>query len=63
MRIDRVRLAAEMARGDLTVNKLSEKAGVSRATVTAVKSGKSCSRETAEKLAAVLGRDIVEKED
>ena len=59
MRIDRVKLAAEMARSDLNVKRLSELSGLSRATVTGVKSGKSCSKDTADKLAAVLGREII----
>ena len=62
MRINRERFAAALARMDLNGNQLAEKAGVSRGTVTAVKTGKSCSPETAEKLAAVLGREIIEKE-
>ena len=62
MRIDRVKLIAEMARRDINCNRLVELSGVSRVTVTSVRSGKSCSKETAEKLAAVLGRDII-KED
>lgn len=61
MRIDRVKLAAEMARSDLNVKRLSELSGLSRATVTGVKSGKSCSKDTAYKLASVLGRDILEE--
>lgn len=61
MRIDRVTLAAAMARADLNVKRLAEQAGVSRGTITSVKTGKSCSQETAEKLAAVLGREIIEK--
>ena len=61
MRIDREKLAAALVRLDLNGNQLAEKAGVSRGTVTAVRAGKSCSRETAEKLAAVLGRDIIQK--
>ena len=59
MRIDRVKLAAEMAIADLNVKRLSELSGLSRATVTGVKSGKSCSKDTADKLAAVLGREII----
>lgn len=62
MRIDRVKLIAEMARRDINCSRLVELSGVSRVTVTSVRSGKSCSKETAEKLAAVLGRDII-KED
>ena len=42
MRIDRVKLIAEMARLDMSVASLSEKAAVSRSTVTALRGGKSC---------------------
>lgn len=62
VRIDRVALVAEMARRDINCNRLVELSGVSRVTVTAVRNGKSCSQETADKLAAVLGRDIIMKE-
>ena len=62
MRIDRVEFAAALARADLKVKRLAELTGMSRGTITAVKNGKSCSQETAEKLAAVLGRDIIQKE-
>ena len=61
MRIDRVKFAAALVRLDLNGNQLAEKAGVSRGTVTAVRTGKSCSKETADKLAAVLGREIIEE--
>ena len=40
---------------------LAEKSGVSRVTITSVKSGKRCSEETAQKLVAVLGPDIIEE--
>ena len=66
MRIDRVKFAAELARADLNVKRLAERAGVSRVTITSVKSGNSCSSKTAEKLAAGLGvqlRDIVSNLD
>ena len=62
MRINRERFAAALVRLDLNGKQLAEKAGVSSGTVTAVRTGKSCSRETAKKLAAVLGQDIIEKE-
>lgn len=62
MRIDRVKLAAEMVRRDINCKRLVELSGVSRVTLSSVRGGKSCSKETAEKLAAVLGRDIIEKE-
>ena len=54
VRIDRVRFAAALARADLTVKALSERTGISRGTITSVKNGKSCSQQTADKLAAVL---------
>ena len=60
MRIDRVKFVAALTRLDMNGNQLAEKAGVSRGTVTAVWTGKSCSKETADKLAAVLGKDILE---
>jgi len=62
VRIDRVEFATALARADLNVKRLAEESGVSRATITAVKTGKSCSKDTAEKLAAVLGREIIKKE-
>lgn len=51
-----------MARLDINCKKLVELSGVSRVTVTAVKNGKSCSRDTADKLARVLGYDIIKEE-
>lgn len=62
VRIDRVAMIAEMARRNINCNRLVELSGVSRVTVTAVRNGKSCSMETADKLAAVLGRDIIKEE-
>lgn len=65
MRINRVKLIAEMARRDLTVLDLAKNCCLSRATVTGVRSGKSCTRETAAKLAKGLGvplESILEKE-
>lgn len=55
MRIDRIKLVTEMARAELGVNALAARAGMSRATVTAIKTGKSCQEETAAKIAAALG--------
>ncbi len=55
MRIDRVKFAAALINADLKGKDLAEKAGLSRSTVTAVRGGKSCSPQTAEKLAAGLG--------
>ena len=61
MRINKVALAAEMARVDMNCKQLAALSGVSRVTITSIKSGKSCSKETAEKLARVLGRGIIEQ--
>lgn len=62
VRIDRIAFAAELTRADLSVNRLAELSGVSRATCTAVKRGKNCSQATADKLTAILGNKIIEKE-
>lgn len=60
-RINRVAFVAALARLDMNIKQLAEQSGVSRVTITAVKSGKSCSRETADKLVAVLGQGILER--
>ena len=62
MRINCEKLAVAMIRRDMTQKRLAELSGVSRMTITAVKGGNSCSKETAGKLAAVLGREIIEEE-
>ena len=61
MRIDRVKFAAALVRNDLNCKKLGELTGLSRCTITAVKTGKSCSKDTADKLAKILGNDILER--
>ena len=53
--INRVALIAGMAKRNINCKQLVELSGVSRVTITAARSGKSCSRKTAEKLAAGLG--------
>lgn len=55
MRIDRKKLVCAMMDADLNTKQLTEKAGVSRTTACSIKNGKSCSYDTAEKLAKVLG--------
>ena len=60
MRIDRVKLIAEMARRDVTSTRLAEAAGVSRVTVSALRCGKTCTAETAGKIARALGEDVTE---
>ena len=53
--INRVALIAGMAKRNINCNQLVELSGVSRVTNTAARSGKSCSRQTAEKRATGLG--------
>ena len=60
MRIDRAKLAAELTRRDMTQKRLAELSGVSRATINYIKSGKSCSDEVGQKIAAALGVDVIE---
>ena len=59
-RINRERYAAAMARKDITGTQLMVLTGLSRGTITSVKSGKSVAKETADKLVAVLGKDILD---
>lgn len=54
MRIDRYKLTAELMRQEMTQKKLAEIAGISRASVTYIKSGKSCSDEVGHKIADAL---------
>ena len=54
MRIDRVKLIAEMARRDMRVQELVDKATVSRATVTALRGGKSCNENSIRRVAHAL---------
>lgn len=60
MRIDRIKLITEMARQDVTGIQLAERAGVSRVTVSALRCGKTCTAETASKIARALGVDVTE---
>lgn len=59
--MNRVAIITKMAERHMSCNQLVELSGVSRVTIAAVRNGKSCSQETAEKLAAVLGRDIIKE--
>ena len=58
MRIDRVKLVTELTRRDMTQKRLAELAGISRATVNYIKSGKNCSDEVGIKIAAALNVPI-----
>ena len=58
MRIDRIKLTAELMKRDMTQNKLAELSGVSRVTIGAIKAGKSCRDEVGHKIADALGVKI-----
>lgn len=60
MRIDRKKLVCAMIDAGMNTKQLSEKACVSRATVSYIKNGKQCNYDTAVKLACVLGVDVTE---
>ena len=60
MRIDRIKLVAELARQDMTQKRLSELAGVSRATINDIKGGKSCSDEVGQKIAKALNCNVTD---
>lgn len=60
MRIDRVKLIAEMARQNTTCNELAEKALVSRVTVSAMRCGKSVTENSARSVARALSVDLDE---
>lgn len=60
-RVDRAKFAAALVRKNITVKELSEVTGISRATISGVKNGKSCNDETMRKLCAILGQGIIDK--
>lgn len=60
MRIDRVKFATVLAREDISSQELARRAGLSRVTISGVKSGRSCTRSTAEKIASGLRVDLSE---
>lgn len=60
MRIDRVKLIAEMARQDIKAQELAKKANVSRSTVTAMRSGKSCNKNSVLHIAQALNCDVAD---
>lgn len=60
MRIDRVKLITQMARQDMTQLRLVELSGVSRATISGIQNGRSCSSKSAIKIADALQVPIEE---
>ena len=60
VRVNNITMRVEMARNRLTNDKLKVISGISKATISAVRNGKSCSYDTAEKLAKALNIDLTE---
>lgn len=60
MKIDRISFIVALTKSGLTGKQLAERSDVSRGTVSAIKCWKSCSEETASKLAAALGVSVNE---
>lgn len=54
LRINRVKLVTEMARQDMTQLRLAKLSGVSRATISGIQNGRSCSSRSAVKIADAL---------
>ena len=60
MRLDRVKLIAEMARQDVLQKELSMRTGISRNTIGFIRRGSSCSAKTATAIAKALGLSVEE---
>lgn len=58
--VNNITMRVEMARNRLTNDKLKEVTGISKATISAVRNGKSCSYNTAVKIAKALNLDVME---
>lgn len=54
MRINRLKLVTEMARQDMTQLRLAELTNMSRATISGIQNGRSCSSRSAVKIADAL---------
>lgn len=60
MKIKKTVLMFNLENKGLTLMKLSEMTGISKATISAVKNGKTCSFRTASKIAKSLDLDVME---
>ncbi len=60
LRLDRIKVISQMARLDMNSNELCGKSGLSRCTITAVRSGKKCSNTSANLIVRALGVDVTE---
>lgn len=58
MFIDRYKLKIELMKRDMTQNQLAEMCGLSRATISSIACGRSCSDNTGYKIAQALGMEI-----
>lgn len=58
MRIDRKKLLNALVDLDLTQTRLAELSGISRATISMILHGKSCSKVTAKKISDALGVEL-----
>ena len=58
MKLDPVKLAAELTRQHLTQKELAEKARISRVTVSSIKCGKTCTDAIGNAIAKALGVDV-----
>lgn len=58
MRIDRIKFATALAMADISSQELAKRSGLSRVTISSVKTGRSCRKATAQKIASGLGMDI-----
>ena len=55
MRINRMAYAIAVAKADINGSEIAKRAGLNRGTVSAIKNGKSCTDDTAQRLADALG--------
>lgn len=60
MRINRITFNLELLKRDLTLTELSKASGVSRQVLSAIKSGKTCSDATGEKIASALNVNLAD---
>lgn len=60
MKIDTKKMLIAMAEHQMSVNELTEKSGISRSTISAIKAGKTCRPDTAGKIAQVLSKPLTE---
>lgn len=60
IRIDRIKFVTELERRNMTQTRLAELSGISKATISYIKCGKSCSNEVGQKIAKALNVDVTE---